>query len=64
MSTNPSDPSQKDQLREAALEYHRSPTRGKIEVVPRIAITSLQDLRDVYVPGVARVCRAIEADPE
>jgi malate dehydrogenase (oxaloacetate-decarboxylating) len=37
---------------------------GKIEVVPRIAITSLQDLRDVYVPGVARVCRAIEADPE
>ena len=30
---------------------------GKIEVVPRIAIASLQDLRDVYVPGVARVCR-------
>jgi malate dehydrogenase (oxaloacetate-decarboxylating) len=36
---------------------------GKIEVVPRIAISSLQDLRDVYVPGVARVCRTIEADP-
>lgn len=36
---------------------------GKIEVVPRIAIASLQDLRDVYVPGVARVCRTIEADP-
>ena len=36
---------------------------GKIEVVPRIAIASLQDLRDVYVPGVARVCRAIAADP-
>jgi malate dehydrogenase (oxaloacetate-decarboxylating) len=36
---------------------------GKIEVVPRISITSLQDLRDVYVPGVARVCRTIAADP-
>jgi len=36
---------------------------GKIEVVPRISISSLQDLRDVYVPGVARVCRTIEADP-
>ena len=36
---------------------------GKIEVVPRIAIASLQDMRDVYTPGVARVCRAIAADP-
>ena len=36
---------------------------GKIEVVPRISISSLQDLRDVYVPGVARVCRTIAADP-
>jgi len=36
---------------------------GKIEVVPRISIASLQDLRDVYVPGVARVCRTIAADP-
>src|SRR3954464_5403018 len=36
---------------------------GKIEVRPRIAITSLPDLRDVYVPGVARVCEAIRDDP-
>jgi malate dehydrogenase (oxaloacetate-decarboxylating) len=36
---------------------------GKIEVVPRIAIASLQDLRDVYTPGVARVCRAIQREP-
>ena len=36
---------------------------GKIEVVPRIAISSLQDLRDVYTPGVARVCRAIQENP-
>jgi malate dehydrogenase (oxaloacetate-decarboxylating) len=36
---------------------------GKIEVRPRIAVTSLQDLRDVYTPGVARVCEAIRDDP-
>jgi malate dehydrogenase (oxaloacetate-decarboxylating) len=36
---------------------------GKIRVVPRITITSLQDLRDVYTPGVARVCKAIQRDP-
>jgi malate dehydrogenase (oxaloacetate-decarboxylating) len=36
---------------------------GKIEVRPRIHVTSLQDLRDVYVPGVARVCEAIRDDP-
>jgi malate dehydrogenase (oxaloacetate-decarboxylating) len=36
---------------------------GKIAVVPRIKVETLQDLRDVYTPGVARVCRAIEQDP-
>jgi malate dehydrogenase (oxaloacetate-decarboxylating) len=36
---------------------------GKIEVRPRIAVNSLQDLRDVYTPGVARVCQAIRDDP-
>jgi malate dehydrogenase (oxaloacetate-decarboxylating) len=36
---------------------------GKIEVRPTIEVKTLQDLRDVYVPGVARVCQAIQADP-
>jgi malate dehydrogenase (oxaloacetate-decarboxylating) len=36
---------------------------GKLEVRPRIEVKTLQDLRDVYTPGVARVCRAIQADP-
>jgi malate dehydrogenase (oxaloacetate-decarboxylating) len=36
---------------------------GKIAVVPRIRVETLQDLRDVYTPGVARVCQAIEQDP-
>ncbi len=37
---------------------------GKIQTVSRIAINSLEILRDVYTPGVARVCEAIKASPE
>lgn len=36
---------------------------GKIEVKSRSSIDNLQTLRDVYTPGVARVCLAIEKDP-
>jgi len=36
---------------------------GKIRVVPRAPVQTLQDLRDVYIPGVARICRAIQDDP-
>jgi len=36
---------------------------GKIEVHSRSSIDSLQVLRDVYTPGVAHVCLAIEKDP-
>lgn len=37
---------------------------GKIESVSRVHLSNLQVLRDVYTPGVARVCLAIHADPE
>ena len=37
---------------------------GKIEMKARLPINTLQVLRDVYTPGVARVCLAIKADPE
>jgi len=37
---------------------------GKIQTVSRIAINSLEILRDVYTPGVARVCEAIKKSPE
>src|ERR687885_191103 len=43
-----------------AIERH---VGGKIAVEPRIELNTLQDLRDVYTPGVARVCQAIAADP-
>ncbi len=37
---------------------------GKIETTSKIDISSLEVLRDVYTPGVARVCEAIEKSPE
>jgi len=36
---------------------------GKIEVVSRITVRDRDDLSMAYTPGVARVCKAIEADP-
>jgi malate dehydrogenase (oxaloacetate-decarboxylating) len=37
---------------------------GKIRSVSAIPITTRQVLRDVYTPGVARVCLAIQRDPK
>ena len=36
---------------------------GKIHMQPTLAITTQQILRDIYTPGVARVCLAIRDDP-
>jgi len=37
---------------------------GKIRMVASHPINTLQVLRDIYTPGVARVCMAIRADPQ
>ncbi|WP_269631960.1 NADP-dependent malic enzyme [Pelomonas sp. BJYL3] len=50
-------------LRDAALEYHRAPTRGKIAVTPTKALSNQRDLSLAYSPGVAYACLAIEEDP-
>ena len=50
-------------LREAALEYHRAPTRGKISISPTKALMNQRDLSLAYSPGVAYACLAIEEDP-
>ena len=50
-------------LRDAALEYHRSPSRGKISVTPTKPLSNQRDLSLAYSPGVAYPCLAIEADP-
>jgi malate dehydrogenase (oxaloacetate-decarboxylating)(NADP+) len=51
-------------LRDAALEYHRSPTRGKIAVTPTKPLSNQRDLSLAYSPGVAYACLAIEEDPQ
>ncbi|GIX22887.1 MAG: NADP-dependent malic enzyme [Caldimonas sp.] len=50
-------------LRDAALEYHRSPVRGKIAVTPTKPLSNQRDLSLAYSPGVAYACLAIEEDP-
>jgi malate dehydrogenase (oxaloacetate-decarboxylating) len=37
---------------------------GKIDVVSRSPVVDRDDLSMAYTPGVARVCKAIESDPE
>jgi len=44
-----------------AMESHRG---GACEVRARCKIESNTDLRVVYTPGVARICKAIQADPK
>jgi malate dehydrogenase (oxaloacetate-decarboxylating)(NADP+) len=50
-------------LRDAALEYHRSPTRGKIAIQPTKPLSNQRDLSLAYSPGVAYACLAIEENP-
>ena len=51
-------------LTAAALEYHASPTPGKISVVPTKGLTNQRDLALAYSPGVAAACNAIVAAPQ
>lgn len=52
-----------DSLREAALEYHKNPTPGKISIKPTTALATQRDLALAYSPGVAVPCLEIEKDP-
>ena len=53
-----------EQLRHAALQYHRLPTPGKIAVTPSKPMLTQRDLALAYSPGVAAACEAIVADAE
>jgi malate dehydrogenase (oxaloacetate-decarboxylating) len=46
-----------------APPYHRF-YKGKVEVMPKCAIRTLQDFSIWYTPGVAQACRDIEKDVE
>jgi malate dehydrogenase (oxaloacetate-decarboxylating)(NADP+) len=50
-------------LREAALDYHRAPSRGKISITPTKPLANQRDLSLAYSPGVAYACLAIQKDP-
>lgn len=50
-------------LRDAAREYHRMPTRGKISITPTKRLSNQRDLSLAYSPGVAYPCPDIEANP-
>lgn len=52
-----------ENIRAAALEYHRHPHPGKIAVVPTKPLNSQRDLSLAYTPGVAAACDAIVEDP-
>ncbi len=52
-----------DELRQAALDYHRLPTPGKISIKPTTSLTTQRDLALAYSPGVAIPCLEIEKDP-
>ena len=52
-----------EDLRDAALDYHRHPTPGKIAIAPTKPLATQRDLALAYSPGVAAACEAIVADP-
>jgi malate dehydrogenase (oxaloacetate-decarboxylating)(NADP+) len=52
-----------DDLRNAALEFHRLPTPGKIELTPTKPLTTQRDLSLAYSPGVAYACTEIAQNP-
>ena len=52
------------ELRTAALDYHRTPSKGKISVVPTHPLNNQRDLSLAYSPGVAYPCLEIQKDPK
>ncbi|AIF46730.1 NADP-dependent malic enzyme [Dyella japonica] len=52
-----------EELRLAALEYHRLPHPGKIKVTATKPMVTQRDLALAYSPGVAYACEAIVEDP-
>src|SRR5687768_10721994 len=48
-----------DDLKQSALEYHRKPVAGKIEITATKSLITQRDLALAYSPGVAAACEAI-----
>ena len=52
-----------DNIKDAALHYHRNPTAGKIRIQATKPLSNQRDLALAYSPGVAEPCLEIEKDP-
>jgi len=52
-----------DDLKKAALDYHRCHPPGKIKVAPTKPMVTQRDLSLAYSPGVAAACEAIVENP-
>jgi malate dehydrogenase (oxaloacetate-decarboxylating)(NADP+) len=52
-----------DNLRKAALDYHRLPRPGKIAIAATKGLVNQRDLALAYSPGVAAACEEIKRDP-
>jgi malate dehydrogenase (oxaloacetate-decarboxylating)(NADP+) len=52
-----------DDFRKAALEYHRFPRPGKLQIEPTKRMATQRDLALAYSPGVAAACEEIAKDP-
>ncbi len=54
---------EREQLRTAALFYHRNPKPGKVAIQPTKQLANQYDLSMAYSPGVAAACEEIAALP-
>lgn len=52
-----------EELKNAALDYHRSEPAGKIKVMPTKSVVTQWELSLAYSPGVAAACEEIVRDP-
>ncbi len=53
-----------DSLKTAALEYHRNPKPGKLEVRATKPLANARDLSLAYSPGVAEACLSIKENAD
>ncbi|WP_375254530.1 NADP-dependent malic enzyme [Yoonia sp.] len=51
-------------LRQAALDYHKFPKPGKLEIRATKPMANGRDLARAYSPGVAEACMEIKTDPD
>ncbi len=63
MSATEDNQDARQQLRQAALEYHEFPVPGKISIAPTKQLANQRDLALAYSPGVAAACEEIVSDP-